>query len=86
MAKIKTLHLSFPHAPAERDRDDILYGTGRNADADERQKLWDAARLYRVERVTDSLELSPGQYLTRQVAQSFCDNGEWKVTVTVGKE
>jgi len=36
---------------------------------------------YRVERITDSLEFSPGQLLKKSEAAELCDSPRWKVTV-----
>lgn len=36
---------------------------------------------YRVGRVTDSLEFSPGDIISKEKAQELCDLADWKVTV-----
>lgn len=36
---------------------------------------------YKVLKVTDSLEYSPGEILTIKQAQELCDSKFWKVTV-----
>jgi hypothetical protein len=41
-------------------------------------------RVYTVEKVTESVELVPGDTLTKEDVQKLCDRIDWKVTI-VGK-
>jgi hypothetical protein len=40
-----------------------------------------AQRLYKVEKVTDSVELTPGEMLFKKQVEDLCCSREWKVTV-----
>jgi ribosomal protein S17 len=37
---------------------------------------------YKVNKVTDSVEFTPGDILTRKEVDELCQSKEWKVTVT----
>jgi hypothetical protein len=37
--------------------------------------------VYRVERVTDSIEFAPDQFLSKVEVDALCHSNEWKVTV-----
>ncbi len=39
------------------------------------------SELYRVTKVTDSLEFTPGRTIKKDKLQSLCDSKKWKVTV-----
>lgn len=39
------------------------------------------ALLYRVERVTDSVDYKPGDMLTKEAVKELCDKAAWKVTI-----
>jgi hypothetical protein len=39
-------------------------------------------RLYRVERVNDSVEVNPGDFLTRGQVKDYCSLKTWTVTIT----
>lgn len=41
--------------------------------------------LYRVEKVTDSLEFQPGEFLAKKAVQPLCASNEWKVTIVAPK-
>jgi hypothetical protein len=36
---------------------------------------------YQVQRVTDSIQYTPGDILTRRDVESLCESNQWKVTV-----
>jgi hypothetical protein len=38
-------------------------------------------RLFRVERITDSVEYHTGQYLARKEVKRLCAERDWKVTI-----
>ena len=84
MAKVKTLRLSFPHAPDDTERNRILYDPAMRTE--ERGALFEAARRYRVEAVGDSIEPRPGDYLTREQADALCADDAWKVTLVPVKD
>jgi hypothetical protein len=84
VAKLKTIRLSFPHAPDPRVRDQILYEGQRSQE--ERNRLWDAARRYRIEIITDSTEFNPGEYMERSMVNNLTGSDDWRVTIVPVKE
>jgi len=40
---------------------------------------------YRIERLTDTVEYTPGQLLHKNEVQSLCANRQWKVTIVAYK-
>lgn len=66
MAKIRTITVSYPHY------DDA------QATIKDRNK---AERVYRVEKVTDSLLHNPGSQLKKQQLEALCLSDAWKVIV-----
>lgn len=38
--------------------------------------------IYRVEKVTDSVDFSPGDFLTKEKVNEICGWKEWKVAIT----
>jgi len=72
--KIKTMRLSFPHAPEFPSQ---CQTAGQ----------WEAARRYRIEQVTDSTLYNPGDYLDRETVKAVCDNADdWKITIVPVKD
>lgn len=66
MAKVRTITVSYPHY------DD------KHATVKDRNK---ADRVYRVEKVTDSLLHSPGSQLSKAQMEVLCLSDAWKVIV-----
>ena len=64
--KIKSIRLSYPHLDSK-----ITQVKAR----------LDAPRVYRVEQITDSIAINPGDMLPRKVVNDLCDSSGWKVTV-----
>lgn len=40
-----------------------------------------ADTVYRVQKVTDSPDYTPGQFIAKDVMRALCDDPRWKVTV-----
>lgn len=40
---------------------------------------------YRVERITDSIDFTPGTFVEAAIVQGLCDAEDWKVTVVKPK-
>lgn len=64
--KIRTLTVSFPHYDDSKDGG---------------QARVNAPRVYRVEKVTESVIFSPLQQLSKQQVEELCNLDTWKVTV-----
>jgi hypothetical protein len=79
--KIKTVKLSYPHAPLNPSH--TLYDETKTPA--ERQAAFDAERRYRIEAVTDSTELHPGNYLETKEVEGLCRSTAWKVTIVATK-
>lgn len=41
---------------------------------------------FQVEKITDSIDYTPGEYLTPATVQGLCDAEDWKVIVTKFKK
>jgi hypothetical protein len=72
MSKIKTMTLTFPHP--NMDRDFVPNGP---FDPDH--------YVYRVAKVTDSVEYVPGKTLLKKEVDALCESKAWKVIVTETK-
>jgi len=72
MSKQKTMTVSWPHLNCDP-----------NADA---EILRRDPQVYRVDRVTNSVEFLPGQQLTKAEVADLCENGGWDVTCVPNKD
>lgn len=43
---------------------------------------FNAEKVYKVEKVTESIEYNPSQQLSKKQVQELCEASGWKVTVT----
>jgi hypothetical protein len=44
-----------------------------------------ASRVYRVKRVVDSVEYTPGQFLRRETVENLCAMNDWVIVVQEAK-
>lgn len=70
MAKIKTITVSYPHY------DDTKFTPAERSAA---------PRVYRVEKVTDSIEFAPSTQLSKSQVEELCASKQWKVVVVPAK-
>jgi hypothetical protein len=68
--KIRTITLSYPH-----------YDNSKSMPLERT----DAPRVYRVEKVTDSVEFAPSTQLSRVTVIELCASKLWKVIVVPAK-
>lgn len=72
--KIKTILLeTFERLPRDEAGNPMAPGTP-------------VQRVYRVLKITDSVEYHPGDVLIKSLVEGLCDNGTWKVTIANSKE
>jgi hypothetical protein len=51
-------------------------------DSEKKSPPYDMKRVWKVRRVTDSIEYTPGQGLDKATVDSLCASSAWKVTIT----
>jgi hypothetical protein len=68
--KLKTITVSYPHY------DDAKFTP---------QERSGAPRVYRVEKVTDSVKYAPGTQMSKETVDALCDDEDWKVIVVPAK-
>ena len=76
--KSKSINLSFPHPRHVFDPNwnPPKDATGRYVQSHPDSQIW------RVERVVNSIEFNPGQYLLRAQVDELCASAAWTVTTS----
>ena len=80
--KQKTITLSFPH---QRHLLEPNWIPPKDAGGRYTQNHPDG-QIWRVERLTNSIEFNPGQYLLRLEVDQLCSSEAWTVTVAPVKQ
>jgi hypothetical protein len=59
----------------------IMLETFERIDPDNHEIPRQLSRVWKVRRVTDSIEFTPGQLLKKNDVDALCASGSWKVTI-----